>query len=86
VTIRESDEGRVMIRRLGTAPKDRTGRQRSFGGTNCPDVLQGGDRIIVIGELLDSLPDGAPADAGIGPTERAVAIPLSIFRDAAKEL
>jgi hypothetical protein len=75
-----------VIRRLGTAPRDRTGRQRSFGGTNCPDVLHTGDRIIVIGELLDSLPDGAPADAGIGPTERAVAIPLSIFRDAARAL
>lgn len=28
-----------MIRRLGTAPKERLGVDRSMGGTNCPDVL-----------------------------------------------
>lgn len=76
----------MSVHRLGTAPQERLGVDRSMQNANCPDVLHADARIIVIGELLDALPEGSPADAGIGPKERAVAIPYSVFRDAAKAM
>lgn len=73
-----------MIRRLGTPPHLRTGPDRSMCGSTCPDILLDGGRVIVIGRLLDGLPDGAPGN--VGPGEAVVALPLTVMLDAARDL
>jgi len=75
-----------MIRRLGTPPRQRTGTDRSMQSGNCPDLLLDGTRVIVIGRILAGLPASAPDDFGAGPGEMAVALPLSVFTDAARDL
>jgi hypothetical protein len=78
----------MSVYRLGTAPGNRTGVDRSMQGSNCPDVFQLGDMVLVIGTHLQGgdLLGMLPPDASVGPEETVVRIPLSVFLDAALDL
>jgi hypothetical protein len=73
------------VRRLGTAPKDRPGAERSLDAYTCPDIFDLGSGLVaVIGAEMSPywIPDGAT----LGPGERIVVIPRSVLVDAARDL
>ncbi|PSM43895.1 hypothetical protein C6Y14_08670 [Streptomyces dioscori] len=60
-------------RRLGVSPQE---RNQCMSEANCPDIFELSDgRFVIIGDdITADVRPLLPADAGIGPSERAVVI------------
>jgi len=74
-----------VIRRLGTAPRDRSG-PKCGSSLDCPDVfeLSNGDFAIIGLDVSESMT--LPADAGRSATERVVMVPREVLLAAFNDL
>jgi len=79
------DEAPTITRRLGTAPRNRTGL-KCASSVDCPDVfeLSTGDYAIIGLDASGTI--SLPEDAGCSTTERIVIVPRAVLLAAAEDL
>lgn len=76
----------MILRRLGTSPKDR--EAACVACANCPDVfeLEDGDFAVIGKDETPILGQSLPPDAGYGDHERIVRVPRDVLLAAGREL
>ena len=74
-----------LMRRMNDIPDGLLG---SRGGDRCPDIWEtdGGDFVIIGGDVTDDVKANLPAVADVSGSERAVLIPRKVLLSARKRL